>query len=104
MMGHGVSLLLISAAVGYWVVTKAQAEKGGTRKLGIYLGAAIIVVSVLGAACKIYCAVSICSVASMACPMGGGYGMKKKLSCPMTMKSMPSASQEAPAAHDDGGQ
>ena len=44
MMGFGVAGLLIASAAGYWVVTQAEHQKGGARKLGIYLGAAIIVV------------------------------------------------------------
>ena len=72
-MGFGVAGLLIASAAGYWVVTQAEHQKGGARKLGIYLGAAIIVVSLIGVACKIY--------AVVACPpMAGG------MYCPMEKK------------------
>lgn len=75
MMGHGVPALLISAAAGYWVLTHAEKERqGGVRKLGQYLGLLIIVVSVLGAACKIYYQINSCplgKMGSMFCPMTG---------------------------------
>ncbi|MBI4313239.1 MAG: hypothetical protein HY594_00330 [Candidatus Omnitrophica bacterium] len=89
MMTHSVAPLLVAAAAGYWVVARAQEQKGGTRKLGIYLGAAIIVLSVLMAACKLYCAVTC-----MRCPLGGGYGMKRMAACPITGKAMPAAPAE----------
>ncbi|OGX38020.1 MAG: hypothetical protein A3C53_08285 [Omnitrophica WOR_2 bacterium RIFCSPHIGHO2_02_FULL_68_15] len=70
--------MLVSAAVGYWVVTQAEHQKAGVKKLGQYLGIAIILVSVIGVACKVYCITS--------CPPGGAMG--KSAMCPMTGKPM----------------
>ena len=81
MMGsHGVAALLVTSAVGYWVLTLAAKEKEGTKKLGHLVGLIIIVVSLLGVACKIYYQVSACS---------GKYGMMGRggMFCPFTGKS-----------------
>ena len=80
MMGHGMSMLLITSAVGYWVLTQSQKEKNNVKKIGQLLGFAIILISVLGAACKIYGAVQACKAGN--CPMGIS-------SCPFTGKSGP---------------
>lgn len=88
MTGSSVAPLLISAAAGYWVVTLSEHQKGGVRKLGQYLGVAIIVASVLGAACKIYCAAA-CYQQSM-CPMP----VMKGAACPMS-KTMGMGSSSA---------
>ena len=58
MMGHGaigVAALLSTAAVGYIVCVKANAEKKGSamRSVGLLLGAVIIIVGLLGTACII---------------------------------------------------
>ena len=68
MMGHGIAVSLVSSAVGYWVLTQAESQKGKVRKLGQYLGVAIVLVSVLGAACKIYAGIQACRAMGM-CPM-----------------------------------
>ena len=86
MMGsHGVSALLVTSAVGYWVLTLAAKEKEGTKKLGHLVGLIIIVVSLLGVACKVYYQISACS---------GKYGMMGRggMSCPFTGKQMPAPS------------
>lgn len=80
MMGHGVAVLLVSAAAGYWVLTQSEHQKAGVRKLGQYLGVAIVVLSMVGAACKIYSIVTC---------YGGGMG---KVMCPMTGKPLPGGS------------
>ena len=85
MMTHGVSLLLISAAAGYWVLTMAGKEKGGVKQLGRWLGLILIVVSLLGAACKVYCLTN--------CPKGKAGWMGK--ACPFTGKGMPAPSQKS---------
>lgn len=73
MMSHGVSLLLISAAAGYWVLTQAEREKSRVKKLGQFLGVVIIVVSLLGAACKIYYRITNCppGAGGWFCPVSG---------------------------------
>jgi len=83
-MTHGVSSLLISAAAGYWVLTHAAKEKGQTKKYGKLLGLLIIVLSIGGAACKIYYQVTNCPPGKYFCPIGGKMGMK---TCPMTGQS-----------------
>jgi len=80
MMGYGVAGLLIASAAGYWVLTQAEHQKGGVRKLGQYLGVAIVTVSVLGAACWIYKAVTTCGPGGF-CPITG------TRICPMTKSS-----------------
>ena len=81
MMGHGMSALLITSAVGYWTLTSAGKEKGRVKTLGQYLGLLIIVVSMLGAACRGYFAVKACQMGGMG---GGMYGKN----CPFTGKPM----------------
>ncbi|MBI3318021.1 MAG: hypothetical protein HYZ90_02590 [Candidatus Omnitrophica bacterium] len=78
-MVHGVSSLLISAAAGYWVLAQSSAQRDRVKKLGQWLGLAIIVVSVVGTACKLYYATTGKSMGSMLCPPGK--------SCPFTSKS-----------------
>ena len=79
MMGHGISVLLVTSAVGYWTLTTAGKEKGRVKTLGQYLGLLIIVLSLFSAASKIYCAVQ-------ACQAGGGYFGGK--GCPWGGKKM----------------
>ena len=84
MMGHGISVLLITSAVGYWTLTSAGREKGRIKTLGQYLGFLIIVLSVAASACKLYCAFS-----GAACPpFMGKMGGKV---CPMTGQPIGSA-------------
>ena len=79
MMGHGISVLLVTSAAGYWTLTAAGKEKGRVKTLGQYLGLLIIVLSLFGAASKIYCAVQ-------ACQASGGYLSGK--GCPWGSKKM----------------
>lgn len=44
---------LLAAAAGYWVLERAEQHKQGLRRVGRWLGAAIIVVALTGAACRI---------------------------------------------------
>ena len=71
---HGVSSLLITSAVGYWVVTQAQKEKGQVKKLGQLLGAIIVLVSLVGVGCKIYVLATGCPPGKMTCPYAGKTG------------------------------
>ena len=45
----GISLLLISLGVGYIVCAKADKEQGFLKQLGYWIGAIIIVLSILAA-------------------------------------------------------
>ena len=76
-MTHGIAPLLIAAAAGYWVVTQAAGQKAQVKKLGQILGWAIVLVSVAGAACKLY-------YLSTGQPFGG-----KGIYCPVGGKSGP---------------
>ncbi len=70
-MVHSIGILMISAAAGYWVLTLAAKEKGRVKMLGKVLGLVIILVSVLGSACKI-CYFMNCSRGMKgACPFTG---------------------------------
>lgn len=52
-MVHGVGLLLLSAAGGYWVLERSEQHKGGLRRAGRLVSAFIIAVSVVGTLCKL---------------------------------------------------
>ena len=74
MMG---GLLLISSAVGYWVLERAHREKGALKTVGQWLGAIIIVVSLAGVACSVYAIAQRHGFCPMpgkmgACPFMGG--------------------------------
>ena len=81
MVGHGAGVLLLAAVAGYWVLERADKHKGGLRKLGQILGGLIIVVSLVGLACRIWCLATMCKSPMMR----GGY-------CPM----MPSKGSAGP--------
>lgn len=78
MLLHGISGLLIAAAAGYWVLTVSQKERGRVKQLGQWLGLVIVLVSVAGAACKLYYTLT-CQVTD-ACPSGP--------KCPFTGKPL----------------
>ena len=80
-MTHSVGVLLLAAVGGYWVLERAAAHKGGLKKVGQLLGSAIIVVSLVGVACKVWYAAA-CSVGAMG---KGGF-------CPYTPKASTSSS------------
>jgi hypothetical protein len=75
-MSYGVGALLIAAVGGYWVLERAARQKGNLKKVGQVLGAVIILVSLIGVACKVWCITT--------CPTGA---MGKGRWCPMTPKS-----------------
>ena len=76
-MAHGPGVLLFASLGGYWVLERAQKQKGGLRVVGRLLGAAVILVSLLGVACQAWGA----ACHDRYCPMGG---MKGKRRCPLT--------------------
>lgn len=74
MMGHGVSALLITSAVGYWVLTAAEKEKGQVKKAGKLLAAIIMLISLAGVACRVISfarARGFCPGGKMVCPFVG---------------------------------
>lgn len=77
-MMHDVVGLLISAAVGYWVIERADKHKGPVRRIGLLVGTLIVVASILSLACAVSCKTS------------GYYGWSSKRGgyCPMVGKGM----------------
>ena len=71
MYGHGLVGLLLAAVAGYWVLERASERKGQLKQVGFFVGSLIIVVSILGVACSIWCMAS--GNAGM-CPFGGKMG------------------------------
>ena len=49
---HGLGILLLAAVAGYWVLERATGRRGQLQKVGLMLGSIVIVVSLLGVACK----------------------------------------------------
>lgn len=80
MMITGIAPLLVASAAGYWVLTNASKEKGRMKKLGQILGLIIVVVSMAGAACKVYYLVSACQ---------SGMAMSGKAACPFPFFASP---------------
>ena len=66
---------LLAAAAGYWVLERAEQHKQGLRRVGRWLGGAIIVIALLGTTCLL-----TCSASGQTCPMMGA----GKVGCPMT--------------------
>jgi hypothetical protein len=74
MMGHGtvgISALLITSAVGYFVCISADSQKKGSliRDVGLVLGSLIIIISLLGAAFML----------TKKCPFGDKWICKKMM-------------------------
>jgi len=60
-------MLLLAAAVGYWVLERAITHKGQLKQVGLVLGSLIIVVSILGLVCYVW---SFSSMKTGYCPIG----------------------------------
>lgn len=72
----GSGVLLLAAAVGYWVLERsASHNKGNLKRVGQAVGWFIIISSIIGIACKAY--------ALKACSVPGG----KSWSCPFSSKT-----------------
>ena len=61
---HHIVGYLISMAVGYWVITLAKKEDRFYKTMGLWVGTAIIIVSVFGVLCSGACKVMECRTAS----------------------------------------
>ena len=84
-MVHSATGLLFSAVAGYWVLERAETHKqGNLRRLGRFLGWAVVIVSLTGVLCRIY------GVASGYCAMKG-----KGIACPFS--GMMNGTDTAPA-------
>ncbi len=77
-MLNSVAGLLISTAVGYLVIERADKLKGSVRRVGFLVGTLIVVASILSLAWSVSCGTSGPGWASF---KKGGY-------CPMTGKAM----------------
>ena len=53
-MEHGVGVLLLAAIGGYWVLERAAQHKGNLKRIGQLVGVAIIIISFLGVACRVW--------------------------------------------------
>jgi hypothetical protein len=79
LMTHHIAAYLLTLAVGYWVLTLAEKEKGLNKKIGKFVGWAILIVSLVGPLClAASCLVchsrgDACSTSS-SCPWSG-HGM-----------------------------
>ena len=60
-MVDGVGMLLVSSIGGYWVLERSVMHKGPLKKVGQWLGALVIVLSLLGVACKMWYASTQCA-------------------------------------------
>ncbi|SRR5665213_1275716 len=99
MLTHHIVAYLITLAVGYWILTKAENEKDFTKTIGKVIAWIIIVISLLGPVCAVTSAVCRnhysaacasegagggwrhhdkdgCSMMNGQCPMGGNQMMK----------------------------
>jgi len=76
-IGSKIGLLLITIAVGYWVLTLAQKQPKPLNTIGRILGSLICLVSILGIVCMLACGGRSCKLAGSKC----GYAAKKA-GCP----------------------
>lgn len=72
MLTHRIVAYLITLAVGYWILTKAENEKDFTKIIGKVIAWIIIVVSLLGPVCAVTSSVCRNHVAS-ACGSQGSW-------------------------------
>ena len=77
MLAGGSGTLLLAAIGGYWVLERAESHKGGLRKIGRLLGGAIILISLIGIVCRVWCTAN-----------GAVPGMKGRY-CPMPRQFPP---------------
>ena len=54
-MVHSVGVLLLSSVGGYWVLERASGHRGRLKQVGQLLGGLIIIVSLIGVACRVWC-------------------------------------------------
>lgn len=81
-MLSGTGVLLLSAVAGYWVLERASAHKGNLKRVGQLVGSAIIIISLLGVACRTW---ALATGKGMHCPHG------KAAWCPFSPSSGPSS-------------
>ena len=79
-MVHGVGILLLSAIGGYWVLERASGHRGRLKQVGQLLGGLIIIVSLVGVACRVWC---LAAGKGGFCPLGKKGGWQ----CPFSSKT-----------------
>lgn len=84
-MEHGFAGYLIGLAVGYWVLTHADKQKGHTKTIGQVVAWIILVVCLSGAVCKGYCRMKCDSDAQHCDYMSGFPGKGPMRGCPDMM-------------------
>ena len=94
MMGHGAAGLLIAAATGYWVFERASSRKEPVKRIGQWVGGAIMVVSLIGVACRVW---SVVACTTGLCPFGKS---GKTISCPFSPSS--SSQRMSPVTPEPG--
>ena len=93
-----VPLLLVTMAIGYWVLTLSQKVERPLDKLGRFIGGFVLLVSFLGLLCSAIC--GICYMRSCRTGAMGAQGCSypmKKMGCPFQASSSPAAAEEKPA-------
>ena len=77
---HGGGLLLLSAVAGYWVLERSSSHKGTLKQVGQVVGWVVVVVSLVGVACRVSGAIT----GKGWCPQTGKGGYI----CPFTGKPL----------------
>jgi hypothetical protein len=83
MMGQSIVGLLLAAVAGYWVLERSSAQKRDLKRVGRLLGGTIIVLSLAGVACQLWCM----STGNMSCGLMGKRAWKGQ--CPLSGKGAP---------------
>ena len=85
---HKITLLMLTLAVGYWVLTLAQTQPKPLDKLGRIIGGLILIGALIGAicisVCRLGCAKGWCPPSGggkMMCSMGAGAPCGAKSRC-----------------------
>ncbi len=72
---HGIGILLLASAAGYWVIERALLHKGQVKHVGLLLGSLIILGSLLSAL--------VSATSWSGCPMGKwGTGFERSWQAP----------------------
>ena len=92
-MVSGTAGLLIAAAAGYWVFERASTRKRSVMRIGQWVGGAIMVVSLLGVACRVWYRV---------CGATGWDPAHKMMYCPFMPGSPNSSGTTSPVSSERG--
>ena len=81
-MVQGAGLLLLSAVAGYWALERSASHKGNLKNVGQLVGWVVVVVSLVGVACRV---LSAATGGGKWCPMKGS------TMCPFSSKDLTTA-------------